>query len=461
MNMSVIHNMAAMNGNRMLGITTDKKAKSTEKLSSGYRVNRAADDAAGLAISEKMRRQIKGLTQASANAQDGISMVQIADGALNEIHDMLHRVNQLAIEAANDTLSTEDREYIQMEIDNLADEIDGISDRTTFNEVLVLKGGGHWETKTETITPKSYSYSIDAASKLPPGVTIDADSANNGYMSQNYNGHVSSTIDFSGLPTGTDGKVDLSALDGKGFYTTCCTCSNHYSITFDSSTSTNKVSGNSHYTYTVGTQGCETAADVVNRIISATGGQPNNHYTMFEAQGNTLRLYDYRTTVTADANHGTVGSGVAKEVEVDGTPYDVTTTELVDKGDLYLQVGVEAGQGMNIRLPDIDSKKVGISDVSVMTQLQAGRAIEKVKSGLAYVSEERSRMGAYQNRLEHTIRNLDNVVENTTAADSRLRDTDMAEEMVNFSNLNILEQAGSSVLAQANQRNQNILSLLQ
>lgn len=461
MNMSVVHNMAAMNADRMLNITGGKKAKSTEKLSSGFRVNRAADDAAGLAISEKMRRQIKGLTQASQNAQDGISMVQIADGALNEIHDMLHRVNQLAVQAANDTLSTADRSYIQAEIDNLADEIDGISDRTTFNEVLVLKGGGHYETTTQTITPISYQYQIASGSNLPPGVTIDSASASNGYMSQNYNGHVSSTIDFSGLTKDGDGKVVLTELDGKGFYTTCCTCDDHYSITFDSSTEDSSVSGNHHYTYTVGTKGCETAADIVNRIAQATGGQPNNHYTMMEAAGDSLRIYDWRDNMTAGPGRGTIGSGVATEVEVPGTPYDEVTTSVVDKGDLYLQIGAESGQGLRILLPDVDSSMVGISNVSVMTHLNAERAIETVKTGLAYVSTERSRMGAYQNRLEHTIKNLDNVVENTTAAESRIRDTDMAKEMVEFSNHNILEQAGSTMLAQANQSKQNILSLLQ
>lgn len=454
MSMVIQHNLAAMNADRQLNITTGKKAKNTEKLSSGYRVNRAADDAAGLAISEKMRRQIKGLTQASRNAQDGISMVQIADGAMAEIHDMLQRANQLVIQGANATLTAEDRGYIQAELDNLSAEIDGISDRTVFNEILVLKGGGSVKTVTETYTPQIYTAEVQEDSDLPPGVTIDSESAANGYMSQTHNGSVASTIDFSGV-------ADIADLDGKGFYSTCCTCSDHYSITFDSSTSEHSVSGNQHYTFTVGTQGCAGAADIVQRIVEATGGRPNNHYTVYEADGDRLLMYDYRTGVTADSNHGKVGSGVTREVTTEGEPQERTRQVVEGKKEIQLQVGAEAGQLLGIELPDIDSTKVGLSATSVMTDALAQASIDHIKNGLAYVSSERSKMGAYQNRLEHTINNLNNVIENTTAAESQIRDEDMAKGMVEFSNQSILEQAGSTILSQANQQKQNILSLLQ
>ncbi len=454
MNMSIQNNILAMNAERMVGITSGKKSKSTEKLSSGYRINRAADDAAGLAISEKMRRQIKGLTQAVRNCQDGISMVQIADGAMAEIHDMLQRANELVVQGANGTLSQDDRGYIQQELDNLADEVDGISDRTVFNEILVLKGGGVKRTVTEMYTPVTYTAQKKAGSDLPAGVSIDSVSNTNGYMSQEYNGRVSATIDFSGLN-------NVSDLDGKGFYSTCCTCNDHYSITFDSSTTEHSVNGNQHYTFTVGTQGCSSAADVVNRIVEATGGNPNNHFSVYEANGNQLRIYDYRTNVQADSNHGKIGSGVTEEVETTGTPYE-RTVEVVDgKKEILLQIGAEKGDTLGIELPDIDSDLVGVAAANVMTDALAQASIERVKDGLAYVSSERSRMGAYQNRLEHTINNLNNVVENTTAAESQIRDTDMSTEMVQYSNQNILEQAGVSMLSQANQQKQGILSLLQ
>ena len=273
--MVVQHNLTAMNSNRMLNVTTGTQAKSTEKLSSGYKINRAADDAAGLAISEKMRRQVRGLTQASANAQDGISCVQTAEGALAEVHDMLQRMNELAVKASNDTMTSADRGYIDSEIQALKTEIDRVATTTTFNEQCLLDG----------------------------------------------------------------------SFTGKN-----------------------------------------------------------------------------------------------------------------------LQVGAEndSKQTIAINIDGIKASKIGIDTVSVSgsTSGSAKTAIDKIKTALASVSKQRSDLGAVQNRLEHTIKNLDNVVENTTSAESAIRDTDMATEMVKYSNNNILAQAGTAMLAQANQSNQNVLSLL-
>ena len=267
--MVVQHNLTAMNSNRMLGLTSSSLAKSTEKLSSGYKINRAADNAAGLAISEKMRRQVRGLTQASTNAQDGVSAVQTAEGALNEVHDMLQRMNELAVQAANDTNMTVDKGYIQSEINALAAEISRVATTTTFNEQKLMDG-----------------------------------------------------------------------------------------------TFTNKK----------------------------------------------------------------------------------------------LQVGAENGQTIAISIGTMKASSIGVGSLDVKNS--AGAAIDSIKSAMTKVSKLRSDLGAIQNRLEHTISNLDNVVENTTAAESRIRDTDMASEMVKFSNKNILQQAGQSMLAQANQSNQGVLSLL-
>ncbi len=275
--MVVQHNLTAMNSNRMLGITTDVQAKSTEKLSSGYRINRAADDAAGLAISEKMRRQIRGLTQASENAQDGISCVQTAEGALAEVHDMLQRMNELAVKAANGTMTSADRGYINSEVQALVSEIDRVASTTTFNEQKLLNG----------------------------------------------------SFSNKGLQVGAE----------------------------------------------------------ANQIISIS--------------------------ITALTAEGLELTGASGSISVGGT--DATNAQ---------------------------------------------KAICMIKTALAKVSQQRSDLGAIQNRLEHTIKNLDNVVENTTAAESQIRDTDMATEMVRFSNNNILAQAGQSMLAQANQSNQGVLSLL-
>ena len=272
--MVVQHNLTAMNSNRMLGLTTASQAKSTEKLSSGYKINRAADDAAGLAISEKMRRQVRGLTQASANAQDGISAVQTAEGALAEVHDMLQRMTELAVKAANGTQTSDDLGYIDSEVQALKSEISRVATTTTFNEQSLLDG---------TFTSKS------------------------------------------------------------------------------------------------------------------------------------------------------------------------------------LQVGAEndVNQRITISIVAMSASGIGLSNTSVSTQSGAQGAIDDIKKALASVSKQRSDLGAIQNRLEHTISNLDNVVENTQAAESAIRDTDMATEMVKYSNNNILAQAGQAMLAQANQSNQGVMSLLQ
>ena len=273
--MVVQHNITAMNSNRQLGITTGIQAKSSEKLSSGYKINRAADDAAGLAISEKMRRQIKGLTQASANPQDGISAVQTAEGALNEVHEMLQRMDELATKASNGTLTTDDRSYIQQEVKSLISEINRTASTTKFN--------------------------------------------------------------------------DTGLLDG------------------------------------------------------------------------------------------TWSAGKTLQVGADNTDKDQISVTIVP----------------------MDAGSIGVSGINMSTQDGAKAALDQVKEALKSVSSQRADLGAIQNRLEHTIKNLDNVTENTTAAESQIRDTDMAREMVRYSNNNILAQAGQSMLAQANQSNQGVLSLLQ
>ncbi|MCR4834461.1 MAG: flagellin [Butyrivibrio sp.] len=275
--MVVQHNVTAMNANRQLGITTGIQAKSSEKLSSGYKINRAADDAAGLAISEKMRRQVRGLTQASANAQDGISAVQTAEGALNEVHDMLQRMNELATKAANDTLTTDDRTYIESEMKALASEIDRTAEATEVNNQKLLDG---------TFSNKNLQVGSETEAKNQISVSISK----------------------------------MGASD----------------------------------------------------------------------------------------------------------------------------IGVQ-----------MDSSQIAVSSHSA-----AKATITQVKNALKSVSTMRSNLGAIQNRLEHTIKNLDNVVENTQSAESAIRDTDMATEMVKYSNNNILAQAGQSMLAQANQTNQGVLSLL-
>lgn len=480
--MIIQHNLMAMNANRRFNISSKKQAKVTEKLSSGYKINRSADDAAGLAISEKMRRQIRGLTQASLNAQDGISMVQIADGAMAEIQDMLHRGSELSIKAANGTLNQNDRSYIQMEIKQLKEEIDGISERTTFNEIQVLRGN---------IQPDiNQSTNVIIKGSMPAWAAMGS----NGNMGETYqtteqyettsaNGtsvitgftieHDAATIDFSPF----DGsQAMINDLVGNGFYATCCTCTAHYSIRFTDEATSSETTSAEHHIYNIGIKDVQNADELLNRIIQGTdNGYPNSHYTKLAVGTNKkLIIYDDRSN-SADPQQGQNGKWVgwdnpAFNVKAHdnygkfgpGTAYSAEDPRILrNPAIIPLQIGSEAGQHLDIELPSISTRLLGIYSVDVSTPSGAEKGINAFKGATAYVSEERSRMGAYQNRLDHTIRNLDNVVENTQASESVIRDADMAKMMVEFSNNSILIQASQSMLAQANQSQQGILQLLQ
>ena len=449
--MIIQHNMQAMNANRMLGITTGQQAKSTEKLSSGYRINRAADDAAGLTISEKMRKQIRGLDQASTNAQDGISCVQTAEGALTEVHSMLQRMNELAVQAANGTMSVDDRQAVQDEIDQLVTEIDRVSETTKFNEIYLLKGDGT-ETKTKEVvtTPLSAKYANDIEKTVVAknGATWTADK----YYEA---GEADSIADLDALKAlyeiNDDGKIVLK--DEKAIYDKPANTTNEYGAQVtpvDAEELANQflsVQSNALYDTTSNTE--VSAEDLVN---------------YFNSDGT------YKGGLSA---YKTDGSGLA-EVGAEQIDDFVTVTKEVTEEQEYeapkalqfnLHVGSESAQAnkIGVAIESMSAEGIGVDVLKgdgLMTEKSATEAIDVIAEAIARVSEQRSALGATQNRLEHTIANLDNVVENTTAAESRIRDVDMAEEMVNYSKNNILAQAGQSMLAQANQATQGVLSLL-
>ena len=446
--MVISHNLLAMNANRQLNLINNRKNKITEKLSSGYRINRSADDAAGLAISEKMRRQIRGLTQASLNCQDGVSLCQVADGALAEIHDMLDRCSELSIKAANGTLTSEDRNYIGLEINQIKEEIDAIKEKVTFNGIEVLKGK---EAVADTTTPEIKGglpgwVNVDGAVNFSSGKTM------NQTVNVGGNGYRGSTFDFSAL---TSANVsDLTQTDS-GFYTTCCTCTNHYSFTFTNTTTHTMKQSGDHYIFEIGINGVTNGSELVNRIQSAVGDNPASHYTRLAFDGAKLHVYDKRPEkvgATITSPYGQIGPGVA---------YGKESTTVAP--DIIIQAGAEndESQQIKIKLPGISCSLLNINATSVSSESLARNAIAAFKNAKSYVSLERSRMGAYQNRLEHTINNLNNVVENTTAAESQIRDTDMARFMVEYARDNILQNAAQAMLAQANQSPQGILSLLQ
>lgn len=375
-----------MNANRMFNLTNANQAKSTEKLSSGYKINRSADDAAGLSISEKMRRQVRGLTQASANASDGISCVQTAEGALNEVHDMLQRMGELAVKGANGTLTSVDREYITMEVRQLMSEIDRVQSTTTFNEQKLLDG---------SFTGK--------------GLQVGAESGQ----------HIAITI-------GNMCTNDLiaSALSKGIFY------------------QTNNDSPRCH---------------VTDNPKPWEVNWPHGEIAYWiPGNGTTWAKYEYfnKNMIEPWGSPGHSHVLSAEDLTVfHSFSYDAITDENVKN---------KLTNKWNNRLPEVtggSEEALAVDKVPDIRYFQALNAF--AKSAIFDVSETRSNLGAIQNRLEHTINNLDNIVENTTAAESSIRDTDIATEMVKYANNNILAQAGQSMLAQANQGNQSALALLQ
>ena len=501
--MVVQHNMQAMNANRMLGITSSKQSKSSEKLSSGYKINRAADDAAGLAISEKMRKQINGLDRASTNAQDGVSAVQTAEGALTEVHSMLQRMNELAVQAANGTNSKDDRDAIQLEIDQLSEEIDRVAETTKFNETFLLKGnsgtkivnvnahdaglkgtmvqgsGTNATFTTELTIGGSVSiagadYRIVAETGAETGVADDLEDIQEEQVPPNALENVQAMI------YDKDNETTAAAADGQN-------------VIIDGTTytyGTNIITGEDEWIDSNGNAyTAAQLADVVGdgtsvkigdmRVINVVDPNADDALTIEEA---TLKM----ATALVDASSiggsislascdgdETYGNYEAVEDE-DGNftgeyklVFDITKATVENNTDLTfsLHVGADADLtnkiAVNIAAMNVNALHIGGINVSDSTGTAATYAIDAITDAINKVSSQRSNLGAIQNRLEHTIDNLDNVVENTTAAESRIRDTDMAEEMVEYSKNNILAQAGQAMLAQANQSTQGVLSLLQ
>lgn len=449
--MVVQHNLQAMNANRMLGITTGQQSKSTEKLSSGYRINRAADDAAGLTISEKMRKQIRGLSQASTNAEDGISAVQTAEGALTEVHSMLQRMNELAIQAANGTMSDDDRQAVQSEIDQLVTEIDRVSETTKFNEIYLLKGDGE-ETRTKTVaaTPMTAVYAIDVTD-----VTI---SKLNGQTTPTWylEGATAALADddaiIANLKVDEDGNV--TTADGKALYKAAAVTSE-----YGAQTATNKVSDSDiQKIYGAGSVSLYKEAGMTNKVSEEDLKNYFNDDGTYKGG-----LFAKKT----DGSGAEVGAEqISNFVTVTAAADEKETTYQVAKAlEFSLHVGSESAQAnkISVEIGAMSAQGIGVDVLTgngLMSEEAATTAIDTIAEAISKVSTQRSALGAIQNRLEHTIANLDNVVENTTAAESRIRDVDMAEEMVEYSKNNILAQAGQSMLAQANQSTQGVLSLL-
>ncbi|MCG4571623.1 flagellin [Clostridium cochlearium] len=395
--MIINHNLNAMNAHRQMGINIGQTGKATEKLSSGLRINRAGDDAAGLAISEKMRAQVRGLNQASRNAQDGISLIQTAEGALTESHSILQRMRELAVQSANDTNVAVDRGEIQKEIDQLSQELTRISDTTEFNTQKLLEG--------------SFKGKFHIGANAGQDITLEIGN-------------------MSAEKLGVQGKV-YEATDVSGV---------------------------------TGLEVASTTGKALTVKIAAAKGSNSAAITETKAELNTAGT-EINITLKQDAGAtNTAGAVTATNDEIKAALEKIAGDAgiKVSTKDTFNGAGAAtgaAGKNTTVSIVELteESKKSGI-DVS--SQKAASTAITTINSAIEKVSAERSKLGAYQNRLEHTIANLDNSSENLQAAESRVRDVDMAKEMMNFSKSNILQQAAQAMLAQANQAPQGVLQLL-
>lgn len=397
MGMVVQHNLTAMNANRQLGVTSGAQAKSAEKLSSGYKINRAGDDAAGLKISEKMRSQIRGLDKASDNAQDGISLIQTAEGALNESHSILQRMNELAVQGANDTNQSIDRDAINQELDALTEELNRISETTQFNKQNLLDGNF-----------KDKNLQVGANAKQKIAISIDcmnADALGLGKETVKQGGNTPTKVVYNGM-------------------------------SFEYKTS-----------MTVGSNK-KSAIAAFQKLISQKVGSAGNFIAQYD--DTTGSIY-YKATI--DGKEKRFASATTAQKSYLADQKAIVEKAINDDFQKYVKTSkasATAGGNGEIR------NKARVDDYEA-----ANNTITYVQNAINTVSTQRSALGALQNRLEHTVANLDNVSENTQSAESRIRDTDMASEMVQYSKNNILAQAGQSMLAQANQSTQGVLSLLQ
>lgn len=512
--MIIQHNLSALNANRQLNIVGKTGSKSVEKLSSGYRINRAADDAAGLSISEKMRRQIRGLTKAVENVEDGISLCQVADGAMAEMQDMTNRMNELCVQAANGTNSASDRSYIQMEIDSIVAEFDRIITTTRFNETYIFKGDEEYSPDFIEILGNGIgsvkgvkAWADDKlSSHLPQEYTNDYNNHTNNWATTTNTPRPNAGcawIDFTDFTAGSKQEL-IQKLNGEGFDSTCgAGCGRYYGIKFVKGHKSTDVTDQSKIPYTYNyyqqhnseilsislddlwtrytnqepTQKCSLGEMICATLIETINDAGEKY------KSNSVHHPGYNSFLTAHSTAYSYQKGTAKfyisttggsgeRYKYSPVPRDITGAAgqlkaigervIMPKRQLAVQAGTDTdlANKISMRLPTMSKESLRLDKISVLTEDFATNSIEILNDTLRFISEDRSRIGAYQNRLEHSSLNLDNIVENTTDSESKIRDTDMADEMVRYSNINILTQAGQSILSQANNSAQGVLSLL-
>lgn len=507
--MRINHNISALKANNTLAKNNGLLDKSLEKLSSGYRINRSADDAAGLAISQKMRTQIAGLDQASRNGADGISVIQTAEGALAEVESMLQRMRELSVQAANGTNTDEDRAAIQQEIDELNNEIERISSNTEFNTKALLDGNIDRKSYSninnvemislsDGVAPKDFSITItqdarqaviacdgftfsDGSEKIGQGGTLNINgvdieiSANDTYEGafekiRNSCNTMNIRV-FSGEYVGPDGtdeegkplSPDYAFYEpqkigeaGIVFMTEAYGSDEKIEIKCDNQELSNIFGIDTAGAKAVGVD----AAAVLNNGFetTATVSGKGNIITISDRDNFEVKILSAAGTAQTSFTDAT---GSTEQEEPSASTDVEVTISVLNAGPMDLQIGANEGQTMVVRIPKVDPVTLGIDHINVCTEDGAQRAITMADNAIQQVSSIRAKLGAYQNRLDHAITNLDVSSENITEALSRIADTDMAKEMADYTQKNVLAQANTSMLAQANQRPQTILSLLQ
>lgn len=482
--MIVQENMQALNANRMFRTSRKRTTRTTEKLTSGYRINRSADDAAGLSISEKMRKQIRGLTQAGANVEDGISAVQVAEGALVEVLDMLQRIGEISIDAANGVNSDTDRSYMQMEVDQITQEIDRIAESTKFNRTYLLNGD------TKGGKEVDFAYQMGAVTKpaeatmsVSPLVGIQAKVSFNTDVPTAEQNELAKAMASQGLSIstydGTNGKMqfsmDLNGSEAKSNYTVISTGEdNKFKITNQAGVLVAEIDLSVEDDVESGYNGTLTAHN-----LSAAESK-DELFSLYDANGNSIPANALKKYFTAqeDMNGNlepkgrpearTVYDALGKEVDLlkinTPEPRISASNDKVNALKVSFHVGADgtSQNRIDVNIEPMNSKSLGINGLKVdgTDGTNAAKSVDTISAAIEKIASQRATLGAAQNRLEHTAKNLDNVVENTTASESQIRDADMAKEMVKYSNSSILDQAGQSMLSQANQSNDGVLALL-
>lgn len=454
--MSILHNLSAMNTSRQLGITTDDKAKASEKLSSGYRINRSADDASGLAISEKMRWQIRGLDKGLGNIQNGISLCNVADGALNEVHSMLNRMEALAVQAASDVNTTADRASINAEVQQLKKEIDKIGTETTFNTMPVfLEAGKVYAGSLDNPTSDGEFFKVlgsDTSSThymqeplLPGDVTSSTSTLNSG------NPYVSVHIDFKNVIKTPDNQIEK--LIDTSFYVNCCTncCPNTVTFTDEIGVTRNgsqlsiglKKADGSYY---------DDPEEFCKMLVDTNGSNVSYKHVRYAYKDSTLFIYDVdNNSWSPDNKKAAYFCDIPGSVIGGGSTFE----------GLHIQMSHRAGDALLLNIGELSTDSLKIKNDNCLTAGDSDKLIASVAEAIELLSAQRSRIGAYTNRLNsgYAVNSL--TLENTQQAESLKRDTDMAKVMVAYSSYSILQQTGEAMLAQANQSKQGILSLLQ